>query len=104
MPFDVHHLIQKSIKKTNRLVILDEDISGGASSFIMQQIIEVQDAFKYLDAKPICITATDHRTPFGSDGDYFCKPNTEDVVETIYKIMSESDVKKYNTDLVSILR
>lgn len=104
MPFDIHQIVQQSLKKTNRLVILDEDVPGGASGFILQQIIDNQDAYKFLDSKPTCITATNHRTPFGSDGDYFCKPSTEDVVEIIYSLMSETDVKKFDTNYHIIRR
>lgn len=89
VPFDLSKSIVESLKRTSRLVVLDEDVPGGASSFILQQILEVQNGYQYLDAKPLCITATDHRTPFGSDGDYFSKPNTEDIVEQVYQLMAE---------------
>lgn len=96
LPFDTDHQILTSIRKTNKLVVLDEDVPGGASSYILQQILEVQGAYQYLDSKPITISSAAHRPPYGSDGDYFTKPNTEDVVECIYNIMTEYDPKKYN--------
>jgi len=89
LPFDKNHSIVASLKKTNRLVLLDEDVPGGGTSYMMQQILEVQDGYRYLDAKPLCISAADHRTPFGSDGDYFTKPSAEDVVEKILKLIQE---------------
>lgn len=82
--------------KTNKLVILDEDVPGGASAFILQQVLEEQNAFSLLDSKPTCITASSHRPPYGSDGDYFSKPNAEDVVEVIYKLMHEYDPGQFN--------
>ncbi len=90
MPFDLEHVIVESLKKTNRLVILDEDIPGGASSFIFQHVMETQGGYYYLDSAPVCITADDHRPPYGSDGDYFSKPNAEDVVEKILHIIHEA--------------
>jgi pyruvate/2-oxoglutarate/acetoin dehydrogenase E1 component/TPP-dependent pyruvate/acetoin dehydrogenase alpha subunit len=90
LPFDLESMIVESLKKTNRLVILDEDIPGGASSFILQQILEKQKGYFHLDSAPICITAHEHRPPYGSDGDYFSKPNMEDVYEKIYEMMKEA--------------
>ena len=95
LPFDLEHMIVESVKKTNRLVLLDEDVPGGGTAYMMQQILEVQKAYRYLDAEPTCISAKDHRTPFGSDGDYFTKPNPEDVFERIYNIMHESDPESF---------
>lgn len=95
LPFDMEHQIVRSVEKTNRLVLLDEDIPGGGTAYMMQEILEVQGAYKYLDAAPVCITARDHRTPFGSDGDYFTKPNPEDVFEHIYNIMHEADPQSF---------
>lgn len=89
LPFDINHSIVKSLQKTNRLVLLDEDVPGGSTSYMMQQILEIQNGYHYLDAKPLCISATDHRTPFGSDGDYFSKPSAEDVAEKIINLMKE---------------
>ncbi|MES2837103.1 MAG: thiamine pyrophosphate-dependent enzyme [Bacteroidota bacterium] len=90
LPFDIHHSIVESVKKTNRLVVLDEDVPGGASAFILQQILEEQEAYKYLDAKPITITAKAHRPAYGTDGDYFSKPSVEDVFEIVYNVMYDA--------------
>ena len=95
LPFDFHHDIVKSIQKTNRLLIIDEDVPGGASAFIMQQIVEVQKAFRYLDAAPQTLTAKEHRPAYGTDGDYFSKPSAEDIFEKIYAIMYESNPAKF---------
>ncbi len=95
LPFDIHHIIVESIKKTGRLVLLDEDVPGGGTAYMMQQIVEKQQAFKYLDAPPITISAKEHRTAYGSDGDYFCKPNAEDVFKVIYSIMNEINPDYY---------
>ncbi len=95
LPFDREHRIIESVKKTNRLMVLDEDVPGGASAFILQKILEEQDAFKYLDSKPLTLTAKDHRPAYGSDGDYFSKPSADDVFEEIYRVMNEFDPEKY---------
>jgi 2-oxoisovalerate dehydrogenase E1 component len=95
LPFDIHHSIVDSVKRTNRIVFADEDVPGGASAFMMQQVLEVQGAYKYLDSKPMTITAKEHRTAYASDGDYFSKPNAEEVFEKIYGLMQESDPSKY---------
>lgn len=89
MPFDLEGIIVNSLKKTNRLVIMDEDIPGGASAYILREILEKWDGYKYLDAKPVTLTSASHRTPFGSDGDYFTKPYAEDVFDCVIKMMSE---------------
>lgn len=88
-PFDINHLIAKSISKTNALLVVDEDGPAGASAYIMQQILEVQNAYDFLDAKPQTLTAKPHRSAYGSDGDYFSKPNAEDIVEAVYLSMHE---------------
>ena len=72
-------------------MFLDEDVPGGATSYMMQQVLEIQEAYQYLDSKPITISAHAHRPPYGSDGDYFTKPNVEDVFEACYKLMHEYD-------------
>ena len=87
LPFDLEQVIVRSVEKTNKVVFLDEDVPGGATAFMMQEVLEKQNAYRYLDAEPITITASDHRPPFGSDGDYFSKPNAEDVFETILQMM-----------------
>ena len=87
LPFDIHQSIVQSLKKTNRIIFLDEDVPGGATAFMLQEVIEKQKGFQYLDAPPKTITAAEHRPPYGSDGDYFSKPNVEDVVESILELM-----------------
>ena len=89
LPFDIEMKCAQSIKKTNKLAILDEDVPGGASAYILDQILTLQNGFQYLDSKPITISAKAHRPPYGSDGDYFSKPNAEDVVEKILDLMAE---------------
>jgi pyruvate/2-oxoglutarate/acetoin dehydrogenase E1 component len=95
IPFDILHLIEKSLQKTNRLIILDEDIPGGGSAYILQKIIEEQNGYRHLDSKPITITAKAHRPPYTSDGDYFTKPNVEDVFEAVYNMMQEAMPKRF---------
>lgn len=95
LPFDIHHAILESVKKTNRLVLADEDVPGGATAFMLQQILEVQNAYPYLDSKPVTITGKEHRPAYASDGDYFTKPNPEDVYETVYTLMHEADPEKF---------
>ena len=95
IPFDLHHRIVDSIKKTNRVVFADEDVPGGASAFMMQQVLEKQGAYQYLDARPITIAAKEHRPAYGSDGDYFSKPNPEDVFDRIYEMMREADPDRF---------
>lgn len=95
LPFDINHDIVKSVAKTNRLLVIDEDVPGGASAFIMQQIVDVQDAYKYLDSKPETLTAKAHRPSYGTDGDYFSKPSAEDIYEKVYAIMHEAKPGEY---------
>lgn len=95
LPFDVNHDIVKSIAKTNRLLVIDEDVPGGASAYILQQIIEDQDGYKYLDSKPQTLTAKAHRPAYGTDGDYFSKPSIEDIFEKIYAMMNEVNPSKF---------
>ncbi len=90
LPFDLERIIVNSLRKTNKVLFLDEDVPGGASAYMMQQVLEVQDGFKYLDARPYTLTAQDHRTPYGNDGDYYAKPQTEDIIETVYEIVFET--------------
>ncbi len=89
LPFDINHDIVKSVAKTNRLLVIDEDVPGGASAFILQQILDGQNAYRYLDSKPQTLTAKAHRPSYGTDGDYFSKPSAEDIFEQVYAIMSE---------------
>jgi 2-oxoisovalerate dehydrogenase E1 component len=95
IPFDLSHEILESVKKTNRLVVIDEDVEGGATAFILQQILEKQKAFRYLDSNPLTISAENHRPPYASDGDYFSKPNVDDMVEKIYGLFSEANPVKF---------
>lgn len=95
LPFDLEHMITDSIRKTNRVLFADEDVPGGATAFMMQQVVDEQGAWRYLDSKPQCLSAHAHRPPYSSDGDYFSKPNPEDVFEAVYEIMHEADPKAY---------
>jgi pyruvate/2-oxoglutarate/acetoin dehydrogenase E1 component/TPP-dependent pyruvate/acetoin dehydrogenase alpha subunit len=95
LPFDIEHEIAKSLEKTNRLLIIDEDVPGGASAYILDKILNEQDAWKYLDSKPETLTAKEHRPAYGHDGDYFSKPSVDDIFEKTYAIMHESNPKKY---------
>lgn len=89
MPFDLEHRIVESLKKTNRVIFLDEDVPGGATGFMMQEVLEKQGGYKFLDCQPRTLTAKAHRPPYGSDGDYFSKPNPEDVVELVLEVLKE---------------
>jgi pyruvate/2-oxoglutarate/acetoin dehydrogenase E1 component len=91
LPFDIHHTIVESVKKTNRVVFADEDVPGGASAFMMQKVVEEQGGYQYLDAAPATITAKEHRPAYASDGDYFSKPNVESIFDTVYALMREND-------------
>ncbi|MDP3682216.1 MAG: thiamine pyrophosphate-dependent enzyme [Flavobacterium sp.] len=95
LPFDINQDVVKSIAKTNRLLVIDEDVPGGASAYILQQIIEQQDAYNYLDSKPQTLTAKAHRPAYGTDGDYFSKPSAEDIFEKVYAMMNEVNPSKY---------
>ncbi len=95
LPFDINKDIVKSIAKTNRLLVIDEDVPGGASAYILQQIVEVQDGYSYLDSKPQTLTSKAHRPAYGTDGDYFSKPSVDDVYEKIYAMMSEARPNQY---------
>ncbi|MDQ3192303.1 MAG: thiamine pyrophosphate-dependent enzyme [Bacteroidota bacterium] len=95
LPFDLPQLILESVKKTSRLIIFDEDVEGGASGYILQQVIEKQGAYKYLDSNPKTLTAKNHRPAYGTDGDYFSKPGVDDVFDTVYNMMNEVDPNKF---------
>ncbi|MDP2189523.1 MAG: thiamine pyrophosphate-dependent enzyme [Sphingobacteriaceae bacterium] len=95
LPFDLDHDLIKSVKKTNRFLILDEDVPGGASAFIFQHLMEEQGAYFWLDSPGRTLTAKAHRPAYGTDGDYFSKPSVDDVVETVYNIMSETDPSSF---------
>jgi 2-oxoisovalerate dehydrogenase E1 component len=96
LPFDVHGSIVESIKKTNRVLFADEDVSGGATAFMMQKVVEEQGAFQYLDSPVATLTAKDHRPAYGSDGDYFSKPSAEDIFEKVYAMMQEADPERFS--------
>ena len=95
LPFDINHTIVESIKKTNKVVFIDEDVPGGATAYMMQQVIEDQEAYKYLDAKPLTIAAKAHRPAYGTDGDYFSKPSAEDIFEAVMNMMHEYNPTQY---------
>jgi 2-oxoisovalerate dehydrogenase E1 component len=95
LPFDIHHSIVESVKKTNRVVFADEDVPGGASAFMMQKVLEEQKGYQYLDSAPVTIAAKEHRPAYSSDGDYFSKPNTEEVFDKIYNMMREAEPLRF---------
>jgi pyruvate/2-oxoglutarate/acetoin dehydrogenase E1 component len=95
LPFDRSGIILESVKKTNRVVFADEDVPGGATAFMLQKVVEEQNAYRYLDSKPITISAKEHRPPYGSDGDYFSKPNPEEVFDKVYALMNEADPQRF---------
>jgi pyruvate/2-oxoglutarate/acetoin dehydrogenase E1 component len=95
LPFDRYGAIAKSLEKTNRIAFIDEDVPGGASAFMMQNVLERDSGYRLLDSKPITITSQEHRPAYGSDGDYFSKPNAEDIFENIYDLMRESNPTRF---------
>ncbi len=95
IPFDLNHDIKKSIAKTNRLLVVDEDVPGGASAYILDAIVNGQQAFEHLDSAPQTLTAKDHRPAYSTDGDYFSKPSLDDIFEKAYAIMNEADPEQY---------
>ena len=95
LPFDQKGCVGESVSKTNRLLIVDEDVPGGATAYLLQQLLEKQDIFKYLDTAPSLLSAKEHRPPYGNDGDYASKPSKEDIVEALYALMSESDPLRF---------
>ncbi|GGZ58488.1 alpha-ketoacid dehydrogenase subunit alpha/beta [Mesonia mobilis] len=95
LPFDIHHDIVKSVEKTNRLLVIDEDVPGGASAYIVQEILEKQNAYRFLDSKPQTLTAKEHRPAYGTDGDYFSKPSAEDIFEKVYSIFNEVNPEQF---------
>jgi pyruvate/2-oxoglutarate/acetoin dehydrogenase E1 component len=95
LPLDLNHDMVKSVAKTNRLLVIDEDVPGGASAYILNQIVEVQGGYKHMDSKPQTLSAKDHRPPYGTDGDYFSKPSVEDVYEKVYEIMHEVNPSEF---------
>ncbi len=95
LPFDTDHEIVESLKKTNRVIFADEDVTGGASSFMMQKVLEEQGGYQWLDSAPATVAAKEHRPAYASDGDYFSKPNVEDLFEAAYRIMAETEPSKF---------
>ncbi len=95
LPFDIHHLISESVKKTNKVLFFDEDVPGGASAYMMQKVIEEQKLFYHLDAEPRTLAAMEHRPAYATDGDYFSNPNVENVFETVYEMMHDSDPESF---------
>ena len=94
-PFDVRGAIARSLKKTNALLVVDEDVPGGASAYILREVLEVQGGFEHLDAAPRTLPAAEHRAPVGVDGDYFSKPNREEIVEAVYAMMRERRPREF---------
>lgn len=97
LPFDLPQICLRSLQKTNRVLFLDEDVPGGASAFMLQQVLEVQGGYRFLDAAPLTLAAREHRTAYGQDGDYFTKPQVEDVFETVYQAMREADPGRFGS-------
>lgn len=95
LPFDVNHSIVESLKKTNRVVFLDEDVNGGATAYMMQKVLEEQGGYRFLDSAPRTITSMDHRPAYGTDGDYFSKSNAEQIFDTVYDLMHEADPTEF---------
>jgi pyruvate/2-oxoglutarate/acetoin dehydrogenase E1 component len=89
LPFDLEHIIVESLKKTNRIVFIDEDVPGGAAAFMFNKVMEEQKGYRWLDVAPRTITAKAHRPAYGSDGDYFSKPNAEEIISVVLAIMKE---------------
>ncbi len=94
-PFDLDNACVTSLQKTNKLLVVDEDVPGGASAYILQNVLEKQGGYRYLDAAPKTLCAKDHRPPYGSDGDYFTKPSVDDIIEAVYEIMYDSNPQKF---------
>ena len=90
LPFDLDHTIVKSLTKTNKILFFDEDVPGGATAFMLQQVMEIQGGYRHLDMEPRTLTAKEHRPAYGSDGDYYSKPSAEDVFDTVYDMMHRS--------------
>jgi pyruvate/2-oxoglutarate/acetoin dehydrogenase E1 component/TPP-dependent pyruvate/acetoin dehydrogenase alpha subunit len=95
LPFDTQGVVRASLQKTNRLMVLDEDVPGGASAFILQQVLEHQDGYRWLDARPTTVTAQEHRPAYGTDGNFWSKPEAEHVFTAVYDIMHEADPQRW---------
>jgi pyruvate/2-oxoglutarate/acetoin dehydrogenase E1 component len=95
IPFDVHGVIFDSLRKTNRILFLDEDCPGGATAYMMQKVLEEQNGFAWLECAPRTLAGKEHRPAYGSDGDYFSKPNREQIFEAVYEIMHEANPTRW---------
>ena len=95
LPFDLEHRIVESLKKTNRIIFMDEDVPGGATAYMMQEVLETQGGYRHLDSAPLTLSATAHRPPYGDDGNYFSKPNVEDVYEIVYQLIKEAEPQRF---------
>jgi len=95
LPFDLEHRIVASLKKTNKVIFFDEDIPGGASAFMMREVLEKQGGYRYLDAPPSTVTAMPGRPPYGSNGDYIVKPNTEDLIDKVIEILEDQNPNRF---------
>ncbi len=95
LPFDVRGVIIESLKKTNRIAFIDEDVPGGASAYMLQQVIERDHGYEWLDSEPRTIPGKGHRPAYGSDGDYFSKPNRETIFRAVYDLMHETNPSRY---------
>jgi pyruvate/2-oxoglutarate/acetoin dehydrogenase E1 component len=89
LPFDINHMILESLKKTNRILFIDEDVPEGAAAYMFNKVMEEQGGYRWLDVSPRTLTAKDHRASYGSDGDYFSKPNVEDIIRVANEMMAE---------------
>jgi pyruvate/2-oxoglutarate/acetoin dehydrogenase E1 component len=89
LPFDTHHIILDSLKKTNRIIFIDEDVPGGAAAYMFNKVMEEQGGYRWLDVSPRTLTAKDHRPAYASDGDYFSKPNAEEIIDAVMQMMAE---------------
>jgi pyruvate/2-oxoglutarate/acetoin dehydrogenase E1 component len=95
LPFDTNGLIVESLKKTSRVLFLDEDMPGGASAYMMQQVLEVQQGYQWLDSSPRTLAAENHRPAYGTDGSYYSKPNAESIFDTVYTLMREVQPSRF---------
>jgi pyruvate/2-oxoglutarate/acetoin dehydrogenase E1 component len=95
LPFDIHGQILESLRKTSRILLLDEDVPGGSSAYMMQEVIEKQGGYHWLDSEPRTLSAKAHRPAYGSDGNYFSKPNADEVFDVVYELMNEVDPASY---------
>ena len=95
LPFDLTGRVLDSLRKTNRIVFMDEDVPGGATAYMMQQVLEAQGGYAWLDSEPRTLPGAEHRTAYGSDGDYWSKPNREQLFETVYELMHEANPAAY---------